>query len=704
MPTPTSDVIDFEKRGANGAIGLITINNPPANALSFAVVKGALEALNACLEDDGIEAVVLTGAGRMFVAGADIREFSVPRPDDVPELNAVIDACEASPKPVVAAINGIAFGGGLELAMGCHYRLISSAAQVGQPEVNLGIIPGGGGTQRLPRLAGIDAALEMCVYGKPIKAAKAGELGIADEVVEGDIVERAIAFAEEVAGRPPRRTGEQTGKLAGLDTARLEEIREDIKKKQRGVMAPLVAIDMIEAAAAKPFEEGLKAERAEFVKLRDSDQSAAMRYMFFAEREAAKIPGIGKDVAARKIEKAAIVGSGTMGGGIAMNFANAGIPVTVLDVDRGALDAGLAKVKQNYDGSVSRGRMTEEQVAERMGLIAGTTDYADLADADIVIEAALEDMDLKKKIFATLDETCNPDAILASNTSSLDINEIAAATDRPDKVVGMHFFSPANVMKLVENVRTAKASRESLATLMQLSKGLGKTGVMVGVGDGFVGNRMFHVAKRIAEFLVEEGAMPWDVDAALYDWGFAMGPFAVNDLAGIDIGIAIREAQKSLYPGRREPVIVSRLYEMGRYGQKAGKGWYDYSEGRRGKPDPEVEALILETSKELGIERRAFSGADIVQAYLTALANTGARVLDEGLAIRSSDIDVIWNYGYGFPRRRGGPMFHADLVGLDKILAKAEELHAAYGDWVKPAELLKSSAAEGGKLKDFKAG
>ena len=704
MPTSTSDVIDFEKRGANGAIGLITINNPPANALSFAVVKGALEALNACLEDDGIEAVVLTGAGRMFVAGADIREFSVPRPDDVPELNAVIDACEASPKPVVAAINGIAFGGGLELAMGCHYRLISSAAQVGQPEVNLGIIPGGGGTQRLPRLAGIDAALEMCVYGKPIKAAKAGELGIADEVVEGDIVERAIAFAEEVAGRPPRRTGEQTGKLAGLDKARLEEIREDIKKKQRGVMAPLVAVDMIEVAATRPFEEGLKAERDEFVKLRDSDQSAAMRYMFFAEREAAKIPGIGKDTAARKIEKAAIVGSGTMGGGIAMNFANAGIPVTVLDVDRGALDAGLAKVKQNYDGSVSRGRMTEEQAAERMGLIAGTTDYADLADADIVIEAALEDMDLKKKIFATLDETCRPDAILASNTSTLDIDEIAAATARPDKVVGMHFFSPANVMKLVENVRTAKASKESLATLMQLSKGLGKTGVMVGVGDGFVGNRMFHVAKRIAEFLVEEGAMPWDVDAALYDWGFAMGPFAVNDLAGIDIGIAIREGQKGLYPGRREPVIVSRLYEMGRYGQKAGKGWYDYSEGRRGKPDPEVEALILETSKELGIERRAFSGADIVQAYLAALANTGAHVLDEGLAIRSSDIDVIWNYGYGFPRRRGGPMFHADLVGLGEVLAKAEELHGAYGDWMKPAELLKSSAAEGGKFKDFKAG
>ena len=458
MPTTTSDVIEFEKRGA---IGLITINNPPANALSFAVVKGALEALDACLGDDGIEAVVLTGAGRMFVAGADIREFSIPRPDDVPELNAVIDACEASPKPVVAAINGIAFGGGLELAMGCHYRLISAAAQVGQPEVNLGIIPGGGGTQRLPRLAGIDAALEMCVYGKPIKADRAGELGIADEVVEGDIVARAIAFAGEVAGLPPRRTGEQTGKLAGLDKARLDEIREDIKRKQRGVMAPLVVVDMIEAAAAMPFEEGLKAEREEFVKLRDSDQSAAMRYMFFAEREAAKIPGIGKDVAAQKIEKAAIVGSGTMGGGIAMNFANAGIPVTVLDVDQGALDAGLARVKENYGGSVSRGRMTEEQAAEKMGLIAGTTDYADLADADIVIEAALEDMDLKKKIFATLDGTCKPDAILASNTSSLDIDEIAAATGRPDKVVGMHFFSPANVMRLVENVRTAKASRKA---------------------------------------------------------------------------------------------------------------------------------------------------------------------------------------------------------------------------------------------------
>ncbi len=694
-----SDVIEFRKEGA---VGVITINNPPANALSFAVVKGLAEHTTACMNDETCDAVIVTGAGKMFVAGADIREFNMTRPDDVPEFHDLMKVIEEGSKPIVAAVNGIAFGGGLELAMGCHYRIIAPGALVGQPEVKLGIIPGAGGTQRLPRLAGVETALDMIVGGDPVRAEKAVELGIADELAGEDLLAHAVAYALEKVADGPRPTGGITSRLGAVDPKYFEEYRLKIAARTRGQEAPLECINAVEVAATKPFEEGLAHERDVFVRLRDGDKSKAMRHMFFAEREVAKIPGITKQTPVQKIEKAAVIGSGTMGGGIAMNFANAGIAVNLVDVSDEALTAGLEKIRGNYAGSVSRGRLTQDKMDERMALISSTTSYSDLADTDIVIEAVYEDMDLKKKIFGELDVACKPETILASNTSSLDINEIGAATSRPDKVCGAHFFSPANVMKLMENVRTAAASDETIATLMKLSKTLGKTGVLVGVGDGFVGNRMLHVAARIAEFMVEEGALPWEVDQVIYDFGFPMGPFSMNDLAGIDVRYSIRQEQLKLYGDRRQSVILDRVYETGRYGQKTNGGWYTYEEGsRNGTPEPIIEDIIVKTSAELGFQRRPFSNEEIFERYVYALINTGAKVLEEGLALRASDIDVIWHYGYGFPRYRGGPMFYADLVGLDKIYDKVSQFHEDYGDWMKPSDLLKSLAGKGKGFADY---
>ncbi len=695
-----TDVVELKMVGA---IGVATINNPPANALSFAVVKGMDQAIKAAMADPSCKAVVVTGAGRMFVAGADIREFNLPKPADVPELHDMIKGIEDSPKPVVCAINGLALGGGLELAMGCHYRLIAKGTQVGQPEVKLGFIPGAGGTQRLPRLIGIAAALDLILDGDPISADKAVELGIADELVTDDIAARAVALADALARTGgPRPTGARNDKLGGWDAAKFAEARKKAAGMARGIDHFTAAVDCVEAAATKPLLDGLEFERKTFVALRDSDKAKAMRYMFFAEREVAKIPDLPKDVKGAAIKSAGVVGSGTMGGGIAICFANAGIPVTIVDVTDEQLNAGLKKVAGLYAGQVKRGRLTQDSMDTRMGLITGSTDFFALNGADIVIEAVFEDMDLKKEIFKTLDATAKPDAVLASNTSSLDINELAAATKRADKVVGVHFFSPANVMKLVENVRTAKASKETVATVMNLSKALDKIGVLVGVGDGFVGNRMLHVARRIAEFMVEEGALPWQVDKVLYDYGFPMGVFAVNDLAGVDVGVAIRKGQKKLYEGRRHPVLMDKVAALGRFGQKTKAGWYDYPEGSRtGVPSPVIEQMIIETSKELGITRRAFSDDEILTNYLAALTNTGAHVLDEKLAIRGADIDVIWHYGYAFPRHRGGPMFHGDLVGLKNVYATTESLHKIYGDWMKPSVLLKQLADDGKKLSEY---
>ncbi len=696
-----TDVIKFEK---HGAIGVITIDNPPANALSFAAKKGISDNFQACLKDDTCKGVVITGAGRMFVAGADISEFGKPTPEGYPELENNIRDIELSPKPVVAALNGLALGGGMELAMGCHYRIAMPAVSVGQPEVHLGFIPGGGGTQRLPRLVGIERALEMIVGGNPIDAATAVEYGALDEIVEGDLVARAIELAEQLAdsGEAPRQTGAQTDKISDVDPQIFEDWRKKIAPKSRNMESPFECINTVEASTKMDIVEGLAFERETFVRLMMTAEAKSMRHMFFAEREVAKIPDVPKDTPVQEIKKAAIIGSGTMGGGIAMNFANAGISVVVVDIAQEALDAGLEKVNSNYAGSVSRGRITQDKMDQCMGLISGTTEYADLADVDIVIEAVFEEMELKKKIFAELDKVCKPETILASNTSSLDINEIATATNRPDKVCGTHFFSPANIMKLMENVRTKDSSKETVATIMGLAKTLRKTGVLVGVGDGFVGNRMLHISARIAEFMVEEGALPWQVDKVIYDFGFPMGPFAMNDLAGVDVRFLIREEQKKLYGDRRQSVIIDRLYETGRYGQKTNAGWYKYEDGsRKGEPDPFTEDLIVKTSAELGFERRDFSDEEILETYLYSMINTGAKVLEEGLAIRSGDIDVVWHYGYGFPRYWGGPMFYADLIGLPKIYEKVCELSERYGEWAAPSALLKSLAEEGKGFKDY---
>ncbi|MEE2760640.1 MAG: 3-hydroxyacyl-CoA dehydrogenase NAD-binding domain-containing protein [Pseudomonadota bacterium] len=696
-----SDVIQLKNRGA---IAVLTIDNPPANALSFAVCKALSELVPQCMADQGIVGLVLTGAGRMFMAGADIREFNMERPADVPDFHVVLGAMEDAPKPIVAAINGIAFGGGLELAMGCHYRLIAPAAQVGQPEIKLGFIPGAGGTQRLPRLAGVEAALDMIVGGDPILAERAVELGIADELVEGDLLERACEFAAERAasGEAPTATGQRDNKITGIDASVFADYRKKITGRSRGLDAPEAAIKCIEAATTLPLEDGLALERDTFVVLRDSDSAKAMRYMFFAEREVAKVPDIPRDTEAKDIKSAAIIGSGTMGGGIAMSFANAGIPVTVVDLSEDALAAGMDKVRTNYASQVSRGRLGEDAMDERMDLISGATDYTSIKDADIVIEAVFEEMGLKKKIFAELDRICKADAILASNTSTLDINEIGAVTGRPDKVCGTHFFSPANVMKLMENVRTDAASKETIASVMKLAKSLGKVGVLVGVCNGFVGNRILGVAARITDFMVEEGAFPWQVDAAIYNFGFAMGPFAVNDLAGIDVRYLTRTEQKKLWPDRRHPVLSDKVYEMGRYGQKTNAGWYDYEPGARsGTPSAQIEKVILNISAEMGIKRRQFSDQEIVDGYVLSMANTGAQILEEGLALRASDIDVIWHYGYGFPRYRGGPMFYADLVGLDKVYDAVSRLYDTYGEWVKPSELLVSLAKDGKCFADY---
>jgi len=698
-----SDVIKFEKKGS---VGIITIDNPPANAMSFAAKKGVSDYLNSCMTDDQYEAIIITGEGRIFVAGADISEFGKDTPAGVPELEDVIQNIENSDKPVVAAFNGMALGGGMELAMACHYRLATPAVKVGQPEVNLGFIPGGGGTQRLPRLVGVELALEMIVTGKPIDAAAALEAGAIDEIVDGDLMSRAIEFAEEKgkSGEEPRRTCFLDEKVKNVDPEIFDVWRKKIAPKSRNMRSPFECINTVEASTTMDFNAGLKNERKVFDVLLTSNEGKSMRHMFFAEREVAKIPDVPKDTKTQDIKKAAVIGSGTMGGGIAMNFANAGIPVVVVDVDHSVLKVGLEKVKNNYAGSVSKGRISQENMDECLGQISVTTDYNDIADVDIVIEAAFEDMDVKKKIFSQLDKICKSDAILATNTSTLNINEIAASTSRPDKVCGTHFFSPANVMKLLENVRTDKSSIETIATVMGLAKTLKKTGVLVGVGDGFVGNRILHVAARIAEFMVEEGALPWDIDKVIYDFGFPMGPFAMNDLAGIDVRYLVRQEQKKLYGDRRQSVILDRVYDTGRYGQKTNAGWYDYPDGsRKGEPNKLIEELIVKTSAELGYERRRFSEQEILETYLYSMINTGAKVLEEGLAIRSSDIDVIWHYGYGFPRYWGGPMFYADLIGLSEVYEKVCELNKKYGEWVVPSELLKKLAEEGKGFSDFKA-
>ena len=698
---------DLVQLTTDNGIAIITINNPPVNALSPGVPEGIAEAIEKINGDASIQAAVLIGGGRTFIAGADIKEFGKITSGktagtlDLPTVLLRIEDCR---KPVVMAIHGTAFGGGLEVAMAGHYRVAAPGAQVGQPEVKLGIIPGAAGTQRLPRLAGIEKAVEMCAGGNPIKAEEAAKLGIVDRLIEGDLLKGAVAFAREVAGRPAPKTRERKEKLgkpeqnAGIFAA----ARDAARKKQRGLMAPLAAIDAVEAATKESFEEGCKTERKLFMDCLFSDQSKAMIHVFFGDREVAKIPDIPKETPLISVNRAAVVGAGTMGGGIAMVFANAGIPVLLKETDQAALDRGMGNIRKNYETSVKRGRFTQQFADERLNMITPTLTYDGFENADMVTEAVFEGMALKKQIFGELDGICKPGAILASNTSTLNIDEIAGSTSRPQFVIGTHYFSPANVMRLLEIVRGKASSKEVIATCMQLSKKLGKVGVLVGNCRGFVGNRMFHPYVRESVFLVEEGASVEAVDNALYQFGMAMGPLAVGDLAGLDVGWRIRKEYRHLEkPGIRQAMAGDKLCELGRYGQKTGAGWYKYDENRRAIPDPEVAAMVKKWASEAGIQQRQISAAEIVDRCVFSLVNEGARILEEGYALRAVDIDIIYINGYGFPVHRGGPMWYADTVGLKNVYDRVREFERQHGELWEPAPLLKQLAEQGKTFADF---
>jgi len=690
-----------------GPIAVLTLDNPPVNALSVPTLSGLVARIEAGLADASVSGFVLTGAGRVFVGGADIREFGKPRPAGAPFLPEVIERIEGASKPFVAAINGACAGGGLELALGCHARIASPKARLGVPEVKLGLIPGAGGTQRLPRLIGVEPALELIVSGELVPADRALALGIIDALEEGDLIAAATALAEELLkeGKPPRRTSALTDKIAAARAKPdlFAAYRQQTARRFRGYEAPQRCIDCVEAAVTLPFAEGANKERATFAQCVASDQSKAQRYVFFAEREVAKIPDLPADTPVRPIRSAAVIGCGTMGGGIAMNFANAGIAVVVLESARDALEKGLATIRRNYAASAAKGRISEPEMKRRLGLITGTLAYDDLAAADIVIEAVFEDMALKKEVFRKLDAVCKKEAILATNTSTLDVDEIAAVTRRPEQVIGTHFFSPANVMRLMENVRGTKSSKETIATVMALSKTLGKVGVLVGVCDGFVGNRMLYAYTRQANALVLEGALPQEVDKVIYDFGFPMGPFAMGDLAGLDVGWRIRKRRaaegKENYRGY---ILADRLCERGRFGQKTKAGWYLYeADSRTPLPDPVVEDLVESTAAELGIKRRRIEPQEILERCLFPLVNEGAKILAEGLALRASDIDIIWINGYGFPAYRGGPMFYADQVGLAKVHEVMRRLHEEHGEILRPAALLERLAKEGKRFRDL---
>src|SRR5258706_178990 len=633
--TAITQSVDLDRRGR---VAVLTVNNPPVNALSQHVRQGLRDGLKQAAGDTGVAAIVITCAGRTFIAGADITEFG--KAPKEPGLHEVLDLIESSPKPVVAAIHGTALGGGLEVTLACHYRVGVKAARFGLPEVKLGLLPGAGGPQRLPRVVGVPKALSMIVSGDPIGADEAVKAGLIDEIVDGDLTAAGVAFAEKVVAekRPLKKIrdlDDKVGAVRGKPEV-FAEFRKSVARQTRGFRAPENCIKAVEASVNLPFDQGMKRERELFQELLTSPESKAQRYFFFAEREAAKIPDVPSSTPAKDIKKAAVIGAGTMGGGIAMNFANAGIPVTVVEVQKEALDCGLGVVRKNYEGTASRGRITAADVEKRMGLITGTTDWNAVKDADIIIEAVFEEMPIKKEVFGKLDALAKADAILATNTSTLDVGEIATATKRPESVIGTHFFSPANVMRLLENVRGKKSSPTAIATVMTLGRRIAKVPVLVGVCHGFVGNRMLHQRGTQAEKLILEGALPHQVDKVLTDFGFPMGPFAMGDLAGLDVGWRIRKGR-----GAKSPV-ADRICELGRFGQKTGSGYFKYEKGDRTPiPDPEVEKIIVDVATEQGITRRHITDEEILQRLLYPMVNEGAKILDEKIAIRASDIDVI---------------------------------------------------------------
>ncbi|WP_309573187.1 3-hydroxyacyl-CoA dehydrogenase NAD-binding domain-containing protein [Deinococcus sp.] len=679
----------------DGDILILTINNPPVNAFGAGVPEGLKAGLDAAAADDTVKAVVIIGGGRTFVAGADIKTFNLPR-EQSPDLRGTIEKLDAFGKPTVAAIHGTALGGGLELAMGCTYRVAVKDAQVGLPEVKLGVLPGAGGTQRLPRVVGAQKALEMMLSGNPVGAPEAHSLGLIDEIVDGDLLAGAVAFARAHAdARPLPRISEKS--VQGASPEVFAAAREGIKKTHRGQLSPSLIVDLAELSASTSFQQGWDAEAGKFMEAKDSPQSRGLRHIFFAERESAKIPGIDKSTPTTEIKSAGIIGAGTMGGGIAMNFLNAGIPVTIVETQQDALDRGLSVIRRNYENTAKKGRMSMDDVEQRMAMLTPTLDMGDLKNADIIIEAVFENMDVKKEIFTKLDGIAKPGAILASNTSTLDVNEIASVTKRPESVIGLHFFSPANVMKLLEIVRAEKTSDSVLATSMALAKKIKKVGVVVGVCDGFVGNRMVHRYGDEARKIVEEGAKPQDVDASMNALGLPMGPFQMSDMAGLDIGHAIRQHQAKVAGQPKPDGWLDRIVEQGRKGQKTNAGIYDYDETRKPKPNADMQQLIETYRSEKGISPRDITQDESTKRLAYSLVNEGAKILDEGIAQRAGDIDVIYIYGYGFPAYRGGPMQYASEQGLSSVVADLEK----YGQT--PAPLLKRLADEGKTFADYDA-
>jgi 3-hydroxyacyl-CoA dehydrogenase len=679
-----------------GDIAVVTINSPPVNALSADVRNGLRTGVDQAAADPTVKAIVLICGGRTFIAGADISEFGKPpKGATVPEIQTSIENC---PKPVIAAIHGTALGGGFEVALMCHYRVGVPSAKFGLPEIKLGIIPGAGGTQRLPRLSGVENALEVILSGNPFGAKQALEWGVVDALAdEGKLHEGALAFARKVIDTrmPLRKIRDLNDKI---DAARghpeiFEKVRRDNARKYRGFEAWHGAMRAVQAAIDLPFDQGMKLERETFLNLLPTAQSRAQRYVFFAERQVWKIADVPDSTPILPIKRVGVIGAGTMGGGISMNFLNAGIPVTIVETAKEALDRGLITIRRNYDNTAKKGRMTQADVETRMGLLSPGLNLDALADCDLIIEAVYENMDIKKEVFRKLDKVAKQGAILASNTSYLNVDEIASATNRPDHVLGMHFFSPANVMRLLEVVRGEKTAKPVIATVMQLARKIGKIAALVGVCHGFVGNRMLHQRQREANKLILEGAMPWDVDRVIYDFGLPMGPFAMSDLAGLDIGWS-KETSKS-------STIREILCEMDRRGQKTGAGFYDYDESRNAKPSPVVEKIILDFAAKKGINRRTISDDEILERSIYPMINEGAKILEEGKAQRASDIDIVWINGYGWPVYRGGPMFYADLVGPDKVLAKMKEFEATMGEDFKPAPLLEKLVAEGKRFQDL---
>ena len=682
----------------HGAIAVIAMDNPPVNGLGLELRRGIVAGIDQALADPGVAAIVLIGAAKNFSGGADIREFNSPKSLAEPNLHTVIRIVESSQKPVIAAISGACMGGGLELALGCHYRVAVAGAQIALPEVKLGLLPGAGGTQRLPRAIGAEAALNMIVSGSIVPSEQLQDTGLFDVFAEGDLRSVALAFADKVVsekrGLPKVRDRKVDYPSA---EAFFQFARNTVGALAKNFPAPLKCVDAVAASVSKPFEEGLKLEREAFIALVQTPESKALRHAFFAERAASKIADVPEDTATRKIAKVGVIGGGTMGGGITMNFLNAGLPVVLLEMKQEALDRGVATIRRNYESTLKKGKLTQEKFDQRLALLQPSLSYEDLKDADLIIEAVFEEIGVKEQVFKKLDAVAKPGAILASNTSTLDVNKIAGFTKRPADVLGMHFFSPANIMKLLEVVRGAATAKDVLATVMQIAKKIKKTAVVAGVCDGFIGNRMIEHYGRMAGFLVEEGASPWQVDKALEKFGMAMGPFRMGDLAGNDIGWAIRKRRYVEKPEVKYAKIADTLCEMGRFGQKSGAGWYRYEPGKRDAiADPLVDQIVVDFRRENGITPRQFSDEEIVERCVLALVNEGARLLEEGFAQRASDIDMVYLTGYGFPLHRGGPMLYADQLGLYNVARAMQRLTAETGDpfW-RPAPLLAKLAAEG---------